>query len=202
MQVKRLVESLAGDSVPEELIEKGLLEKLEACLAGMVAESRYARQQLLLSAGQVPEYLYYVDRGLVRGYYYDDSSGRAITLFLWREDSWAVPVTSFFLRQPSDVYLEVNPESALLSLSYRQVTELVRLVPGVEPLLRGLLLHYCAFHQKRTKDLLTRSAWERYQDLLQTHPRIGQHASREVIASYLGVTPQSLSRLIRENRRA
>ncbi|TPE42447.1 winged helix-turn-helix domain-containing protein [Pontibacter mangrovi] len=47
------------------------------------------------------------------------------------------------------------------------------------------------------KDLFTRSAWERYLDLLQTHPRIEQKVSKEVIASCLGVTPQSLSRLLR-----
>ncbi len=178
---------------------RGVQEQLESLLSGMLARSRYAQRQLLLSAGQLPEHLYYVEQGMVRGYYYDDASGRAITLFLWREASWAVPVQSFFHRQPSDLYLEVMPGSELLSFSYQQLTALAEQLPAVEPLLRGLVLQYCAFHKKRTKDLLTRSAWERYLDLLQSHPRIEQHVSKEVIASYLGVTPQSLSRLIREN---
>lgn len=174
-------------------------EKLEALLSDMLGESRYAQRQLLLSAGQVPEHLYYVAEGLLRGYFYDDASGRAVTLYLWQQASWAVPVQAFFHRRPSDLYLEVMPGSVLLSLSYGQLTALKAQVPAVDSLLRELILHYHAFHKKRTKDLLTRSAWERYLDLLQRHPRIEQQVSKEVISSYLGVTPQSLSRLIREN---
>jgi CRP-like cAMP-binding protein len=198
MQVKQLVQVLAEGHTPEVLKDRGFLANLEAYLEEQGAGSRYAQRQLLLSAGQIPEYLYGVRQGMVRGYYYDDDSGRAITLFFWEEASWAVPVNAFFHRRPSDLYLEVMPGSELLSLSYRQLTTLVTQLPAAEPLLRGLLLHYCAFHQQRTKDLLTRSAWERYLGLLQRHPRIEQHVSKEVIASYLGVTPQSLSRLIRE----
>ena len=54
------------------------------------------------------------------------------------------------------------PGSVLLSLSYGQLTALRAQLPAVEPLLRELILYYYAFHKKRTKDLLTRSAWERY----------------------------------------
>ncbi|WP_148561715.1 Crp/Fnr family transcriptional regulator [Pontibacter korlensis] len=197
--MNQLIQALIVGPVPRELKAIGVLEKLDTYLSDTLAESQFAQRQLLLSAGQVPEHLYYVRQGIVRGYYYDDASGRAITLFLWNEASWAVPLQPFFDRRPSDLYLEVMPESILLSLSYNQVIKLVELLPATEILLRGLILNYCAFHKKRTKDLLTRSAWERYIDLLQTHPRIEQKVSKEVISSYLGVTPQSLSRLIREN---
>lgn len=199
MQVKELVQALIERLGAEKLGNNWEPEKLEALLADMLGESRYARRQLLLSAGQLPDHLYYVVEGLLRGYFYDDASGRPITLYLWQEASWAVPVQAFFQRRPSDLYLEVMPGSVLLSLSYGQLAALKAQVPAVEPLLRELILHYYAFHKKRTQDLLTRSAWERYLDLLQRHPRIEQQVSKEVISSYLGVTPQSLSRLIREN---
>ncbi|TPE42417.1 Crp/Fnr family transcriptional regulator [Pontibacter mangrovi] len=199
MDVKDLVQALIQGPAPYALQDGQAREQLEDFLAVRLARSPFPHRQLLLSAGQLPDYLYYVEKGLIRGYFYDDASGRPVTLFLWDEVSWAVPLQGFFHRQPSDIYLEVMPESVLLSLSRGQVNELVECLPAAETLLRGLLLRYCAFHKKRTKDLLTRSAWERYLDLLQTHPHIEQKVSKEVIASYLGVTPQSLSRLLREN---
>jgi hypothetical protein len=61
------------------------------------------------------------------------------------------------------------------------------------------MLQYVSYHTKRTHDLISLSAWERYLDLLQRHPKIEQKISKEIIASYLGITPQSLSRLIKDN---
>jgi len=185
--------------LPEKLKDRALQEELRAQVNGMVAGSHYVHRQLLLSAGQPAEHAYFVVEGFARGYYYDEQTGREITLFLWGESAVALAANSFFLRQPSDIYMEVMPGSALLSLSHGQLARIYELFPATEALAHLLTLQYNAFHKQRTKDLLTRSAWERYLDLLQAHPRIEQKVSKEVIASYLGVTPQSLSRLLREN---
>lgn len=176
-----------------------LLEALEALLQERAGVGQYAQRQLLLSAGQAVTHLYFVESGLVRGYFYDDASGRAITLHLWGEHTLAVPVQSFFLQRPSDVYLEVMTDSQLLSLSYQHLMDAATCLPELQASLQHLVLKASSFHRQRAIALLTRSAWQRYLDLLQTHPRIEHQVSKEVIASYLGITPQSLSRLLREN---
>ncbi len=181
--------------LPGKLRDKQVQEALRAHVREIIAESHYRERQLLLSTGQPAEHAYFIAEGFARGFYYDEQTGRDITVFLWNEEAIALAANSFFLRQPSDIHMEVMPGSTLLSLSHGQVSTLFELFPATEALARALSLQYNAFHKKRMKDLLTRSAWERYQDLLRTHPRVEQHVSQEVIASYLGITPWSLSRL-------
>jgi len=181
------------------LQDKTLREAARAHVEQILAVSHYPCRQLLLSPGQLAEHIYFVQQGFARGYCYDENTGRQLTLFLWDEQAIAVAAVSFFLKQPADIYIEVMPGSVLLSLSRQQVGEIFALFPGTETLGHTLTLRYNAFHKKRTLSLLTRSAWERYLDLLQTHPRIEQQVSKDIIASYLGITPQSLSRLLKEN---
>lgn len=186
--------------LPEKLKDQKLQEELRGYAGGIVAVSHYARKQLLLSAGQPAEHAYFVEEGFARGFYYDDRTGRDITVFLWDELSVALPANSFFRRQPSDIHMEVMPGSTLLSLSYGQLAAIFELFPATGELARLLILQYSAFHKQRTHDLLTRSAWERYQDLLQAHPRLEQKVSQDTIATYLGITPWSLSRLKKQHR--
>lgn len=182
-----------------QLSDKSKQDKLKAYVESILAISHYNHKQILLSPGQPAEHIYFVQKGFARGYYYEEKSGREITLFLWDAQSIAVAANSFFLKQPADIYIEVLPGSMLLSLSQRQVAEVSDLFPAASVLCQTLILHYKAFHKKRTLSFLTRSAWERYLDLLQTHPHIEQKVSKDIIASYLGITPQSLSRLLKEN---
>ena len=186
--------------LPEKLKDKKLQEELRAYAGGIVAVSHYTQKQLLLSSGQPAEHAYFIQEGFARGFYYDEPSGRDITVFLWDELSVALAANSFFRRQPSDMHIEVMPGSTLLSLTYGQLAAIFELFPATEVLARLLILQYSAFHKQRTHDLLTRSAWERYQNLLQTHPRIEQKVSQDTLASYLGITPWSLSRLKKQHR--
>ncbi|PRY09803.1 CRP-like cAMP-binding protein [Pontibacter ummariensis] len=200
MDIEKLCQAVGNmRPLPGSLRDKDLLEEVKGYLREHIAVSHYAQRQLLLSAGQHAEHIYFVVEGFARGFYHDAKTGRDITIFLWDEQSFAVAVNSFFLREPSDLYLEVLPGSKLLSLSYGQLNTVFEKYPPTEALVRLLALHYSAYHKKRTLDLLTCSAWERYVDLLCTCPRIEQKVSKEVIASFLGITPQSLSRLIKDN---
>lgn len=185
---------------PGEVLTREEQAALRAHAGEVLAESHYAQRQLLLSAGQPVDHAYFVAEGFARGFFYEERTGSDITLFLWDEQAFALPANGFFLRQPSDIYLEVLPGSRLLSLAYRHLEEILARFPATEVLARALCLHYNAFHKQRTRDLLTRTAWERYQDLLATHPRVEQKVPQEVIASYLGITPWSLSRLKKRHR--
>jgi len=190
---------LQEDTLSARCMDKEELHRLKAHVEDVLAISHFTYKQLLLCAGQPAEHIYFVQQGFARGFYYDESTGRQVTLFLWDERSVVVAANSFFLKKPADIYIEVMPGSVLLSLSQRQVKEIFELYPATETLGHALTLQYKAFHKKRTLSFLTLSAWERYLDLLQTHPRIEQKVSKDVIASYLGITPQSLSRLLKAN---
>jgi len=164
-----------------------------------VGNSYHAHRQLLLSAGQVADYIYYVESGLVRGYYYNKEKNTQYTVSLWDEHSFITEPNSFFNKQPSGLSIEVMPESTLLFLSGQHLSEIFKAFPYTEVFTRCLLLQFVSDHAQKTRDLISLSAWERYLALLRMRPQIEQRISKEIIASYLGITPQSLSRLIKLN---
>lgn len=181
---------------PEELRDQTLQTRFREHLENIVAETHYDQKHLILSAGEIAERAYFIRKGLVRGFTYHPDTGREITLFFRGESMITMAANSYFLRQPSRIFLEVMPGSILQSTSWQQAREAFRLFPAAEAFTRIVTLEYNAFHTQRTLDLLTRTAWERYLDMRATYPGIEQMVSQETIASYLGITRPSLSRLI------
>ena len=178
--------------------DTGLLEKLNQFLLPVITVSHYPRQQLLLSAGQVADYLYFLEEGLARGFYFDEDKQKEITNFLWQEQSIIIVPVSFYSRKPSPFYIEVTAGTQLLSLSYYHLLDFIRSYPEAEIISRNLVLQHSEYEEKRNHDLSLLTAWDRYVQLLEDFPLIEQQVSKEVIASYLHITPQSLSRMLRE----
>ena len=185
--------------LPQNFTDKDL-GSLFDYLVPLITTSYYSRRQLLLSAGQVSQYIYFLQKGLARGFYTDQKTGREVTDFLWHEGSLITVPDSFFQQQPSQLFMEVMPETELLSISYNDLMGCITKYPLMELFLRNVILRYNAHTTRRSHQLVFLSAWERYLELLKTHPAIEQQVSKEVIASYLHITPQSLSRMLKEKR--
>jgi CRP-like cAMP-binding protein len=180
--------------------ERQIVERLRDCLLSATATSPYFRRHLLLAEGQIADYIYFVEKGLARAFYNDHQSGREVTCFLWQAGSVATEPNSLYHRLPSRLSIEVMPDTQLLCLPYHQLADCAKDYPLAETLSRNLALWYCTQHFQRNRELSTLSAWERYAGMLKTYPDIEQVLSKEVMASYLNITPQSLSRLLRHNR--
>ena len=184
--------------LPQKLLDKDFLGKLISYLLPVIATTGYARRQLLLSAGHIAQYIYFCKRGFARGFFIQKKTGREITDFLWSEHSIITVPNSFFQQQPSQVFLEVMPETELMSISFPDLKACIKRYPVVEIFSRNLILQYNAYETKRSHDLSFLPAWERYLELLKIHPDVEQQVSKEVIASYLNIAPQSLSRMLKE----
>ena len=85
-----------------------------------------------------------------------------------------------------------------MSISYQGLMACIKKYPMAEVFSRNVVLQYRVHDAQKNYDLAFLSAWERYLQLLETHPDIEQQVSKEVIASYLHIAPQSLSRMLRE----
>lgn len=201
MSIHHLFEILLNNGpLPSKLSDKNFIENLKAYLLPFITASTYARRQLLLSAGQVAEYLYFLEKGLARGFYIQEGTRKEITDFLWGEHSIITVPNSFFQQLPSHLFIEVMPGTQLMSISYHDLMTCIKKYPVTDIFSRNLLLQYTAYEARRNHELVSLPAWERYLRLLKKYPDIEQQFSKGAIASYLNIAPQSLSRMLKNKR--
>ena len=184
--------------MPKRLTDRQYVDELIAAVDELLTVTDHRRRSLLLNAGHTSDYMYFVGKGIVRGFYFDDRTGREMTSILWDGKSIVCDPVSFFQRKASDINIEVMPGSALLSISYLQLQDIFKAFPETEIFARCISLQYVFYYSERVRQLAGVSPWERYLHLLATHPGIELKISKEVIASYLNVTPQTLSKMIRQ----
>lgn len=173
------------------------VNELMAALDERLTVTDHRRRNLLLNAGHTSDYMYFVGKGIVRGFYFDERTGREMTSILWDGQSIVCDPISFFQRKASDVNIEVMPGSLLLSISFVQLQDIFEAFPEAEIFARCISLQYVFYYSERARHLAGVPPWERYLHLLTTHPGIELKISKEIIASYLNVTPQTLSKMIR-----
>ncbi|MBX2956040.1 MAG: Crp/Fnr family transcriptional regulator [Cyclobacteriaceae bacterium] len=150
---------------------------------------------LVVKAGSVVTKQYFVVQGCLRTFLPDDEKDREYTVQFAVEEWWASDFISYYSGVPAVCNVESLEESILLSV---QKTDLVRLYQQV-PLLESFFLRklenaFVAF-QKRILSNLKDTAEDRYEDFLKHYPNLDQRVKNYQIASYLGITPESLSRI-------
>lgn len=170
-------------------ISPALENALEAILR---YEPLHARHQLL-TPGQVARRIYFVEKGLVRGYTLH--AGQEISSWFMCEGDFVISIVSFFTQQPSTEYLELLEPSALYSIDYAQLNELYRTFPKFNYVGRVLTERYYVQSEQRAYQLRTLSAKERYTRLVQDFPYLVQRVPLKYLASHLGMTPETLSRM-------
>ncbi len=183
--------------LPQRLTDRQYVNELIAALDHRLIATDHRRRGLLLNAGHTSDYMYFVGKGIVRSFYFDDRTGREMTSILWNEQSIVCDPVSFFQRKTSDANIEVMPGSLLLSISYFQLQSIFKAFPETEIFARCISLQYVFYYSERARQLAGVSPWDRYICLLKTHPGIELKISKEIIASYLNITPQTLSKMIK-----
>ena len=184
--------------LPKKLTEQSYVDALIAAINERLTITEHRYRSLLLNTGHTSDYMYFVEKGLARCFSFDVHTGRELTSILWKEHSIVCDPVSFFQRKTSDVNIEVMPGSLLLSISYRQLQEIYSSFPEASVFERCVSLQYVYFFAQISRQLAVSSPWERYLHLLTTHPGIELKVSKDIIASYLNIAPQSLSRMLRK----
>lgn len=187
------------DPMPEELKNGLLRNELISYVNSQISTSHHSHKVLILTAGMIPDRIYFVQKGVVRGYK-DDEKGKEKTIFLWDDHSIMTVADNFIHRTPSDIYIEVMPNSILTSISYQQLNDIFENFPYIERFLSKLELYQNEYSYKCFYNFAKPSAWERYLELLTRYPHVEQKISKETIASFIEVTPQYLSKMIKANR--
>lgn len=155
-------------------------------------------KEFLLRENQLSDDYFYLKTGLMRTFLYD-LNGNEITVDFFIEDSIVFEVTSFFNRIRSEANIQAITNCSGFRISYDELNTLFHNKPAFRDFGRAILVKKFIASQKRNYGMINRTAVERYQDLLATKPQILKYSPLKYIASYLGVTDSTLSRL-RKNK--
>jgi CRP-like cAMP-binding protein len=170
-----------------------LSEALQTELQKMVIREEYRPHQVIHAAGHTENRLWFIEKGFARTYYLEPS-GKEHTLSFYPENQlvWSNPG---YWHEPVDHYLEVLEPSVLLSLTYRVLHQLNDLYPETVELVQQLIRQQ--YHRDLQKNrLLGMTAEERYRQVRRLMPELFRRASVRLIASYLNMTRENLSRLM------
>lgn len=151
----------------------------------------------LLNANEVVYNQYYVSSGCLRTYFMDNS-GKEHTLQFAIKDWWISDYTAFFTTTKAAMTIECIQKAIIYKISKKDVEDLYLQIPIIETLFRKKMEKGYAALQKRILSSLSQSAKERYISFISDYPNIEQSVKNYHIASYLGITTESLSRIRKE----
>jgi len=171
-------------------------EEFNICTKFFISK-KLKKHQFLLNEGYVCRYLGFVNSGCLREYSIDSKGIEHIIQFAI-EDWWISDLHSFLSGMPATYNIDALQDSEILLLNKSAREELLNGCPKMERFFRLLIEANSVASQQRISDSLSASAEERYLKFIKTYPKLFEQVPQNHIASYLGITPQSLSRIRKE----
>ncbi|GET26087.1 cyclic nucleotide-binding protein [Prolixibacter sp. NT017] len=171
-----------------------ITEQEEEIILSAFEQTSVKKKKDLLVPGEVCRYVYFVTKGGLRSYFVD-SKGVEHIYQIRLDNSWISDLESFFSQRPSKYYIEAMEDTQMLRISHERLEQLYHEVPKLERYFRILFQKAYINALERLNATMWESAVERYNDMLKEHSDIFQRVPLTYIASYLGITPESLSRI-------
>lgn len=154
----------------------------------------FNRKHLLLRPGETARRLYFIRSGFLRAYFIDEQ-GKECTTWFMRKGDLVISAYSFFTQKPALEYIEVLQDAKLESLSWKELNAYYADFPQGNLLGRIITQKFYILSEKRSMLLRTQTPKLRLKQLLERHPDIEQQTTLTNIASYLGITRETLSRI-------
>ncbi len=163
-----------------------------AALQAVLTPRTLQKGEMFLREGQVCATVAFIEQGSARLYYAAD--GREISKEFLFENALLGSFASFFARQPSLVNVAALEETALLEMHYPDVQQLCAEHPAWQRLALLLIQDQVVRAERREASLLRDAPEQRFRNLIEEHPKVFKRVPLQYIASYLGITPETLSR--------
>lgn len=162
-------------------------------LKNSVDEKNYCKNEIIFAEGRVSDEIYFVTKGCVRLYYNVD--GNEKTAFFYTEGQFICAGESYTYNTPAiENYQAIEP-SKIFVFTKSKIEALLKKVPKFEVIARIATENELITSQKIIASFITKSAEERYIDLLNTQSDLFQRVPQQYIASFLGISPETLSRI-------
>ena len=158
---------------------------------------KITRNTIIDEQGKVPQYLYFISSGFMRLFYYDDN-GDEITTFLSSPNNFIAPFLCFINQVKATENVECITDCELLKVSNANLKTLIDQSDNLKKF--SLIIFEQAIYSTalRANGLATLSAEQRYKKIVDEQPQLIQNIPVQYIASYLGMKPESLSRIRRQ----
>jgi CRP-like cAMP-binding protein len=157
-----------------------------------------SKKDYLLTFGQHCQFEAYIIKGCFRTYFTDTDNKDVILSFAF-EDWWMGDMFSQLNKLPSKMYIQALEDSEVLIIKTQDKEELYKKHPVFERIFRIMVMRHLVSYQDRLYKIYGLNAQERYHDLVLKYPQLLQRISLKHIASYIGVTPEFLSKMRKDS---
>lgn len=166
-------------------------------LAGSFEVKSVEKGQILLNKGEICRHSFFVEKGLLRAYTIDDSGKEHIIQFA--AENWFISDrSSTYFYEPAEYFIDAIEISNVVFIDAHFNKKAAAINPNFSLLNEKLLQNHIRYLQKRINLLISATAETRYLDFINIYPDLSLRVPQWMIASYLGITPESLSR-VRKN---
>lgn len=171
-----------------------LTEEEKEFFISILQPKKLRRRQYHVQAGDLCRYECYIVKGCLRQYYVDES-GQEHSIMFAIEDWWTSDMYGLITGKPSLTNIEALEDSELLLIEKNDLDKLLERVPKFERFFRIKLQRAFVGHQRRLIENMSLPAEQRYLNFMEQYPILEQRIPQKCIASFLGITPESLSRI-------
>jgi len=189
---------MSGSHILQKVFEDDNLtaEELNTVISQFTQIS-FKKNEYILQAGEVAHHYYFVERGFIRSYAVD-TAGNDITTGFYIQAQILIDWPSFFLKKPTEEYYQALTDCVVWQLGFNKFQELFHSIEAFREGGRSRLVGSYFALKRKSIAMITDSAKERYLQLMKESPELVHHVSLKYIATYLGITGTSLSRIRKE----
>ncbi len=174
--------------------QSSITPEVEAKLRKEIRQVKVKKGEILQYKGAIERFGYFVKKGLLRSYTIDAKGKEHI--FMFAPEGWIIgDIEAQAMNTPAVLFIDVLEDAELDVISEQLFNDLKQNFPVAFSFNAEKLTKRVAVLQRRVIMLMSASAQERYEEFLKTYPQIAQRVPQKMIASYLGITPEALSKI-------
>lgn len=163
-------------------------------LSKKIKYRRYLKGQYVVQQGDICKYESFVIKGCLKTFHVDTEGQEHIVMFAV-ENWWTADLGSFIAQTPADYNVQCLENTEVFQFPYEKMEELYRQIPGLERFFRIIIQKAYVASEKRIVRNFSLPAKERYLKFREQYPQIEQRVPQYMIASYLGITKEFLSKI-------